>query len=92
MVFKSDSNTGDKTVFTFNNLPSGIHQQKATCAVRIFHTARLKATLAEKGALLITRSAGNGDFSSIELKIGLAVNSAGRTYLRKNASRNIQQL
>ena len=92
MVLIAHSNGGHQAVMAFHRLPAGVHQHEAAGAVGIFHLPGHKAALAEQGALLVARRAGDGDLPAVKLELGSAVDTAGGLDLRQQAFRHVQQL
>ena len=80
----------NQTIFRKDRFISGIHQQKAAGAIRIFSFSGLKTGLTEQSGLLISRRASNGNRRAKIGRIGFSVDTAGRLYLRKHTFRNIQ--
>lgn len=81
---------GQQVVPGNDRLVPGVHQHEATRAIRVLGHARLRANLTEQGGVLISRNARNGNAAAQQS--GLTQDLAGRTDLRQERFRNIENL
>ena len=70
---------------------AGVHQQKASCAVRVFHFARAKTRLTDQRRLLVSQNPRHRDTAN-RRKRGLAINFAAGAHLRQHRSRHLKRL
>ena len=92
MVLIAHGDGGHQAVVALHRLTAGVHQHKAAGAVGVLHLPGHKAALAEQGALLVARRAGDRDLPAVKLKFRLAVDTAGGLDLRQQALRHVQKL
>ena len=92
MILKADGDRRDKAAAAHDGLAPGVHQQEAARAVGVFHLAGLEAALAEQGALLVARGAGDRDLAAVKLKGAVAVHMARGLDLRQHARGDVEQL